>query len=554
MPPDPFEAVPAERTTPPTLTNDQARALASLEPALAAQRYAPFLLHGATGSGKTEVYLRVIALALARGRGALALVPEISLTPQLANRFRARFGDEVAVLHSGLSDRERFDAWMRLKSGRVRIALGARSAVFAPVANLGVVVIDEEHDGSFKQEDGPLRYHGRDVAMRRARDAGALAILGSATPSLETFEATREARVTLLSLPGRANAQPMPSVQVIDLRRHKPDPNDLLSAPLALALAETLAFGEQSILFLNRRGFANFVLCTACGHRFSCAHCDVTLTYHRASERLACHYCGYLEPSPSRCPACRSPSVERLGLGTERLEAQLRLRFPTARIARLDRDTAHGLTRILDDIRARRVDILVGTQMVAKGHDFPGVTLVGVVLADQGMGLPDFRASERTFQLLAQVAGRAGRGDRPGRVLVQTFMPQHPAVVHAAQHDFLGFCAEERQHRDELGYPPFSRLGLVRVDGADPATVEKMARRAAAAAREMAGRAPAEAGIEVLGPAEAPISRLKDRTRWHLFVKARSPKAVRAVLTAALTIEAPSGVRLSADVDPVSIL
>jgi len=540
-------------------TAAQRRALDAIEPAIDAGGYAPFLLHGATGSGKTEVYLRAIERTLARGRGALALVPEISLTPQLAARFRARFGDAVAVLHSSLGARERFDAWSRLRAGRVRIALGARSAVFAPVADLGIVIVDEEHDGSFKQEDG-VRYHGRDVAMRRARDAGAVAILGSATPSLESYEAARAGRLTLLALPERATPRPLPSVEVVDLRRFRTEKVDgepgLLSAPLLAALEETLGAGEQAILFLNRRGFATFVLCTACGHRFSCRHCAVTLTYHRGGERLACHYCGYLEAPPARCPECHAQRVERLGLGTERVEAQLRRRFPSARVARLDRDTAHGrgLERILDGVRAREIDLLVGTQMIAKGHDFPGVTLVGVLLADQGMGLPDFRATERSFQLLEQVAGRAGRGERPGRVVIQTFQPRHPAVLRAADHDYARFFDDERAEREAGNYPPLSRAALLRVDGEDPLAVRRAAEAAAAAARAAAAQAPVEARVEVLGPSEAPISRLKGRTRWQLFVKAATPRALRVVLRAALAIEPPGEVRLSADVDPMSTL
>jgi primosomal protein N' (replication factor Y) len=562
-PADPFVAPAAydhgASRTPPTPTPDQARAMAAIGDALdGAGRpggYAGFLLHGATGSGKTEVYLRAIERALARGLGALALVPEISLTPQLASRFRARFGDEVAILHSNLSDRERFDAWTRLRAGRVRIALGARSAVFAPVARLGLLIVDEEHDGSFKQEEG-VRYHGRDVAMVRARDAGAVAVLGSATPSIETFEAARAGRLTLLELPGRATPRPLPTVEIIDLRRYRPDEGGLLSAPLAAAIEQTLAAGEQAILFLNRRGFSTFVLCTACGHRFACRQCAVTLTWHRGADRLACHYCGYLEPTPSRCPKCAAQAVSRLGLGTERLEHHVAERFPRARVARLDRDAAQGrnLHRVLDGVRERRIDIVVGTQMLAKGHDFPGVTLVGVVLADTGMNLPDFRASERAFQLLEQVAGRAGRGEVHGRVLIQTFNPQHPAVVRAAAHDYAGFFVEERAAREELGYPPLARLGLLRIEGEREAAVRETAERAAEAARGVAQRAPAEARLTVLGPSEAPIAKLRGRVRWQLFVKAQTARGVRAALSAALGVDAPAGVRLLADVDPVSTL
>ncbi len=552
---DPFALTP-ERDAPPLLNDDQRRALAPLVTAVDAGGYAPFLLHGVTGSGKTEVYLHAIARALERGRGALALVPEISLTPQLAARFRARFGDQVAVLHSGLGERARFDAWVRLRQGRVRIALGARSAVFAPVADLGVVVVDEEHDPSFKQEDG-VRYQGRDVAMRRARAAGAVAILGSATPSVETYHAAREGRLALLELPRRATPSPLPQVEVIDLRQHRPDGDAaMLSAPLARAVEETLAAREQAILFLNRRGFATFVLCKACGHRFGCPDCAVTLTYHRATHRLACHYCGHLEPAPARCPRCQAAAVERLGTGTEKVEALLQARFPTARIARLDRDAARGrgLERVLDGLRRGEIDLLVGTQMVTKGHDFPGVTLVGVVLADHGMGLPDFRATERTFQLLAQVAGRAGRGGRPGRVLVQTFRPFDPAVERAKEHDYAGFFAAEVEARREADYPPFCRLGALRVDGADGAAVRRAVTEAAERARAAAAALPPEAAVALRGPSEAPLARLKGRVRWWLLVKAAHPRALRAVLAAATAEPPPRGLRVAVDIDPVSML
>ena len=551
---DPFAGVTPPRTVALALNPGQSAALARIAPAVAERRYAPFLLHGVTGSGKTEIYLQVIALALARGLGALALVPEISLTPQLAERFRARFGDEVAVLHSGLTTRERFDAWARLAAGRVRIALGARSAVFAPVRDLGVVIIDEEHDGSFKQEEG-VRYHGRDVAMRRAREASAVAILGSATPSIESYEAARSGRIALVELPERATPRPLPTVEIVDLRQHVPGEDGLLSAPLLAAIATTLAAREQVILFLNRRGFATFVLCKACGHRFKCRDCSVTLTYHQQEDRLACHYCGYLEKLPQTCPRCHARSVARLGLGTERVETILKERFPAARIARLDRDVAQargGMQRVLDGLRSGDLDLVVGTQMIAKGHDFPGVTLVGVVLADQGLGMPDFRAAERTFQLLAQVAGRAGRGERPGRVLIQTWEPGEPAVARAARHDYLGFFHEERPTRSEVSFPPFVRLGLIRVDGADPAAVRRVVGVVAERARAIAAQAPPEARIALLGPIESPLARLRGRVRWQIMVKAASPRGLRAVLSA--VGEGERGVRVSVDVDPVSML
>jgi len=556
---DPFAGRPVEGVTPPPLTPAQEVAVGRLTNALDENRYAPFLLQGVTGSGKTEVYLRVIDGALARGRQALVLVPEISLTPQLGARFRGRFGDRVAILHSGLTDAERAAAYRRIQRGEVAIALGARSAVFAPLERLGVVVVDEEHDPSFKQQDG-VRYHGRDVAMRRARAAGAVAVLGSATPSLETWHAAQAGRLELLVLPERANARPMPSVEIIDLRQHKLPEASLLSAPLAKAITETLAFGEQAILFLNRRGFSTFILCRTCGKGQRCRDCSVTLTYHRGIDRVVCHYCGFRSAPPTECGACGGRALERLGAGTEHAEAEVQARFPTARVARLDRDTAEGrgLMRILDGMRAREIDIVVGTQMITKGHDFPGVTLVGVLLADHGMGLPDFRAAERTYQLLEQVAGRAGRGDRAGRVLVQTYQPEHPAIVAAREHAYERFVEGELAARVELGYPPASRAACVHIDGADPMAVREAAEAVARACRAAAARAPAEEEVMVLGPAEAPIGRLRGRTRWQVFVKARSPSSLRVLGRASTRAVEEAGragrVRVAVDVDPTSLL
>ena len=556
---DPFAQAYVERTPPPPLTAAQEAALAALEPALTSGTYSGFLLHGVTGSGKTEVYLRAIERTLALGRRALVLVPEISLTPQLAARFRGRFGDGVAVLHSALSEADRADAFRRIQRGEVAIALGARSAVFAPFdaasAPLGMLVVDEEHDPSFKQQEG-VRYHGRDVALVRARSAGAVALLGSATPSLESWQAASDGRLRLLTLPDRATARPLPEVEVLDLKVHKTGEGGFFSARLHRALEETLAAGEQAILFLNRRGFSTFILCKACGQSVRCRDCSVTLTYHRREDRLLCHYCGYAIAPPRVCPQCSAKAIERLGYGTEQVEAAVHERFPQARVARLDRDTAEGggLERVLDGVRTRAIDVVVGTQMVTKGHDFPDVTLVGVVLADHGMGLPDFRASERTFQLLEQVAGRAGRGERPGRVIIQTFQPQHPAIGCARDHDYHRFVRAELEARRELDYPPFARLACVHVDGADAGDVRRAAEAAAKVAREAAGRAPDELSAGVLGPSEAPLSRLKGRTRWQLFLRARTPRALRTLVRHAVTIETPRSVRLSVDVDPISML
>jgi primosomal protein N' (replication factor Y) len=543
----------------PTPSAGQARALAALRAGLAEGEYRGYLLHGITGSGKTEVYLQIIADALAAGRGALVLVPEISLTPQLSARFRARFGDRVAVLHSGLSDRERFDEWSRLREGAAQIALGARSAVFAPLADLAVVVVDEEHDSSFKQEEG-VRYHARDVALVRAQRARALCVLGSATPSLESYHGAENGRLTLLALGERATARPLPAVELVDLRVHQADPDSMLTAPLCQAVAETLARGEQAILFLNRRGFHTFVLCVKCGHPFRCRSCSVSLTYHRQLDRLLCHYCGHSERIATRCPACSATgSIARRGLGTERVADGLERAFPAARIARLDRDAVAGVAidRVLGRMARGEVDLLVGTQMVAKGHDFPGVTLVGVLLADTGLSLPDFRAGEKTFQLLTQVAGRAGRGERPGRVIIQSYRTDSIAVAAAREHDYLRFYRTELEARRELDYPPFGHLAAVRLDGPDGSDVAAEAKRLAERARELGGGSP-RCGVAVLGPAEAPLARLKGRTRWHMWLRARERRELRGFLRSLVPGSrsgARSGsVRVTVDVDPVSAL
>jgi primosomal protein N' (replication factor Y) len=548
--------------TPPVLTASQRAALDAIRAGLTQETFTAYLLHGITGSGKTEVYLHAIADVLAAGRTAVVLVPEISLTPQLAARFRARFGDQVAVLHSGLTDRERFDEWQRLRSGAARIALGARSAVFAPVARPGIIVVDEEHDTSFKQDEG-VRYSARDVALVRAQRAGGVCVLGSATPSLESFHAAESGRYTLLSLPERPTPRPLPEVELVDLRTYRAETEAMLTAPLDQAIRDTLARGEQVILFLNRRGFDTFVLCRACGQAFRCEQCSVSLTYHRARDFLLCHYCGFHRRVPESCPTCAAVgTIMRKGMGTEKVAAAVAERFAGARVGRLDRDVATGarIAEILGRMARREIDILVGTQMVTKGHDFPGVTLVGVLCADTGLSLPDFRASERTFQLLTQVAGRAGRGEQPGRVLIQSFRTDAVAVAAAAKHDYLGFYQAERTSRQELGYPPFGHLVALRIDGPDAGAVERTARELAARAAALSPRL----GVSVLGPAEAPLARLKGRTRWHLWLRAASRKPLRSLVRSIVRGEpGPGGgpafpvasdVRITVDVDPVSAL
>lgn len=545
-----------EGAVPPALNAHQEAAFGRLREALGGG-YATFVLQGITGSGKTEVYLRLIAEARAAGKGALVLVPEIALTPQLASRFRARFGDDVAVLHSGLPPTQRRAAWKRLRMGEVGIAVGARSAVFAPVRSLAVIVVDEEHDGSFKQEEG-VRYHGRDLAVVRAQKAGAVAVLGSATPSLETFRNVELGRFQRLLLPTRANplaaARPLPPIEIVDLRQHAPGKDGLLSPRLAEAIAANLAAGEQTILFLNRRGFSPLILCRTCGFIVRCTDCAVSMTYHQKSNRLICHYCGRTEAIPGACPRCRNRSLQQMGTGTERVESVIRERFPSARVARLDRDTAGSgrtskLQEVLSQVQAGEVDVLVGTQMVTKGHDFAGVTLVGVLLPDQGMHLPDFRAAEKTFQILEQVSGRAGRGERPGQVIVQTYTPGYSAIESLRTHDYEGFVRAELAVRQEARYPPFSRMVALRFDGPSAPRVEEAAVAACALAREAGG-----ADVRVLGPAEAPIAMVRGRARWQVWLSSTDRTLLSTAAKRAAEVVLPKDVRLAVDVDPQSVL
>lgn len=558
------------RDTPPELTLAQAQAVSEIERALGGEaEQRAFLLFGVTGSGKTEVYLRAIAKAVALGRGALMMVPEIALTPQLVSRFRARFGDDVAVLHSGLTATDRHAMWTRLRSGEVKVAIGARSALFAPVPDLGLCIVDEEHDSSFKQEEG-VRYHARDMALLRAHRAGAVTIMGSATPSLESIALVRRGKMTELRLPDRAHSvATLPKVSVVDIRRigAGPSGDPLVSIYLHRAIEETLAAKQQTILFLNRRGFSPSVVCDACGSIATCHACSVALTYHRRgprrdhealspSGRLRCHYCEFESAPLSHCQACGAPDLLLEGLGTEQLEATIAEAFPSARVARLDRDVASGSKAqvIMDRMRRGEIDILVGTQMVTKGHDLPNVTLVGVVNADAALSMPDFRASERGFAVLVQVAGRAGRHDKPGRVLIQTRNPEHPAIVYAQRHDVSGFLEHELADRREVGYPPFARLALVRIDAVSEDVARGVAERVAAAARTSPlGRS---RDVEVLGPAAAPIARLRGRFRFRVLLRSVDRRPLRQVLSVASLAAAnlDSRARVIFDVDPVSML
>jgi primosomal protein N' (replication factor Y) len=533
----------------------QQAAFQQIHETIQAGRFQTFLLHGVTGSGKTEVYLTAIETALGEGRSALLMVPEIALTPQMAGQFFSRFGDRVAILHSAFTDVERSEQWRRIRSGVASVVVGTRSGVFAPVQNLGLIVVDEEHDGSYKQEENP-RYNGRDVAIVRAQGAGACVILGSATPSLESRYNAEKGKYTLLELPGRIEARPMPHVELIDMRQEflETRKQETFSRRLIEALGQRVESGEQTIVLLNRRGFSSFVACRACGERVECINCSLTLTYHKRDRRLLCHYCGYAEKVPSQCPKCSSEHIYFLGIGSERVEEELHRAFPAARIARLDRDTVTGKRQyetILQDFREGNYDMLVGTQMIAKGHDIPNVTLVGVVAADMGLGMPDFRAAERTFQLLTQVAGRAGRGSLPGIVLVQTINPDHYAVRLAAAQDYQGFYEKELNFRRMMHYPPFSAMANVLVRS------EK---------KEMAMRMSTELGyllnpppekLRVMGPAEAPVPRLKNEYRYQFLIKAASRKALNELLQKIrnFALEHKWGATaLVIDVDPLTLM
>jgi primosomal protein N' (replication factor Y) len=492
---------------------------------------------------------------VSEGRGALLLVPEIALTPAMAGQFFGRFGDRVAILHSAFTDLERSEQWRRIRSGAASVVVGTRSGVFAPVRNLGLIVVDEEHDGSYKQEETP-RYHGRDVAIVRAQAAGTCVVLGSATPSLESRYNAERGKYRLIELPGRIEERPMPAVELIDMRQEFLETRQqaTLSRKLVDAIAARLENGEQTIVLLNRRGFSSFVACRACGERVQCMNCSLTLTYHKRDRRLLCHYCGYAEKVPSVCPKCASDHIYFLGVGSEKVEEELHRAFPAARIARLDRDTVTGKRQyetILQDFRDGHFDILVGTQMIAKGHDIPNVTLVGVISADIGLGMPDFRAAERTFQLLTQVAGRAGRGSVPGIVLIQTINPDHYAVRMAAAQDYQAFYEKELHFRRMMHYPPFSAMANVLV------RAEK---------KEMAMRMSSELGLllspppeklKIMGPAEAPVPRLKNEYRYQFLVKAASRKALNEWLgrVRAFALERKWGATaLVIDVDPLTLM
>jgi primosomal protein N' (replication factor Y) (superfamily II helicase) len=526
------------------------------------------LLHGITGSGKTLVYLELLKRVVnERGQTAIVLVPEIALTPQTVDRFRAVFGDDVAVLHSALSDGERYDAWLALQRGERRIAVGARSAIFAPLDRLGAIIIDEEHETSYKQGEAP-RYHAREVAIIRAKAEGAIVVLGSATPSLESWTNAKDDKYSLIRLPDRVGGGKLPRVEIVDRRQALKQalgeqPLDsfqlVIGDALERAIDARLKKGEQSILLLNRRGYASFIQCNACGFVATCPNCSISLTYHRTTERLICHYCLHEEGLPRTCPRCAGTIIRQRGLGTQQVERLLNERYASARIARMDVDTTSGKwahAEILDRVGAGEVDILLGTQMIAKGLDFPNVTLVGVVDADVGINLPDFRASERCFQLLSQVAGRAGRGPKGGEVLIQTRVPNHHAVQCAVKHDYEKFVADEITGRIAPVYPPFVRLANVVFSGTTEAAVARLAESGDAWIRELIVKRKLS-GLSVVGPAPCPIERIKNRWRWHVLVKSEKAGDLTRLgrfFMERFDVPGDAELRITFDRDPVALL
>jgi primosomal protein N' (replication factor Y) len=554
---DPFTETTNENVPKYVLTPAQQSVLNKIRSAITKRSYAAFLLHGVTASGKTEVYIRAMREALGQGRSAMMLVPEIALTPLFSRRLREHFGDEVAIFHSSLQRGERFDEWTRVKNGDARIVIGTRSAVFAPVKNLGLIVIDEEHESSYRQQDSPY-YSGRDTAIVRAQKESAVVVLGSATPSLESFQNARNGKYEYLNLPERIGARPMATASIIDMRnvfaRHgKPS---VFADELLDAIRKTQDRREQSIILLNRRGYSSFLLCRSCGESIQCPNCDVTLTYHRSERVLICHYCNHRQAVPSRCPQCEKEYIQYVGEGTQQLEEILKNSFPDLRVARIDRDTTSNRRRFektLREFSEGHLDTLVGTQMLAKGHDFPNVTLVGVVSVDAGLALPDFRAAERTFQLITQVAGRAGRGDRPGKVLIQTYHPTHYALQHACSQDYEGFFEEEIRYRQNHSYPPFIALATLLVHGPDLNKV----RNEALELRKQLDFANTDRLSRILGPAPAPLARLKGEHRYQLLIKCKSRRRLREVADAALKAIADRGTNLRSinlEIDPVSMM
>lgn len=535
------------------LTQEQSLCLEVIKQSIQKGEFKVFLLHGITGSGKTEIYLQAIDEVLKRGKEVIVLVPEIALTPQTVERFKSRFLGKIAILHSKLSQGERYDQWHRIQSGEAKIVIGARSAIFAPLKNLGLIVIDEEHETTYKQYDATPRYHARDVGIMRAKLSNAVTILGTATPSLETFYNTSIGKSQYLHLPYRIDNRPLAEVEIIDMKEeHKMGNHSIFSHRLKEAIADRLNKHEQVIIFLNRRGFATFIQCRDCGNTLKCPNCEITLTYHSADKMLKCHYCNFQKLTPQVCPKCQGHKIRYSGTGTQKVEDELQKLFPKARISRMDLDTttpkmAHD--NILSSFKSQGIDILVGTQMIAKGLDFPNVTLVGVISADVGLNLPDFRASERTFSLLTQVAGRAGRGHIPGLVIIQTYNPDHPTIQSAKTQDYNAFYTQEIVFRKELNYPPFTHIVNIVIKGKNEEETIKLAQIIGSHLRTTQDKT-----ILILGPAPCPLTKIKEEYRWQILLKGK-PQNLRQLLKSTLDeISIPSDLKVSIDVDAVSML
>lgn len=531
-------------------TIHQTMAFQEISANIKAEEFGVFLLHGVTGSGKTEVYLHAIEQALAMDKTSLVLVPEISLTPQTVERFVARFGQRVAVLHSRLSDGERYDEWQRVLKKEAEIVIGARSAVFAPLNRLGLIIVDEEHDSSYKQFDPAPRYHARAVAVMRAKYTNATIILGSATPSMESFYNAQTGKYRYLALPVRVDDRPMPIVETIDMREEK----GIFSVRLQQAIAQRIEDKQQVIIFLNRRGFAPFIQCRGCGHIMKCPNCEITLTYHLSDKRLKCHYCDYYQPAPQSCPQCQGENIQYSGIGTQKVVEELHRLFPEAEIARMDVDTTStkgSHEYILNNFRTGKLDILVGTQMIAKGHDFPNVTLVGVVSGDIGLNMPDFRSCEKTFSLLTQVAGRAGRGQIHGEVIIQTYSPQHYSICAAASHDYQGFYNSEIEFRQQLHYPPFTHLMNILVRGKNHDQSYQISEMFAS---QLKMNNPNN-DIIILGPAPCSLSKIQGYYRYHILLKSSKIQQMRQlVLKSIHELSLPNGVDVIMDMDPGDML
>ena len=546
---DPFSGIDVSGENPHKLTLDQDVAYKKISDAVDSQEFSPFLLHGVTGSGKTEVYLRAIGKVIKQGKEALVLVPEISLTPQLVKRFRSRFGNQVTVIHSALSDGERFDAWRMASRGEVKVVIGARSAIFAPLNNIGIIIVDEEHETSYKQEEAPA-YNARDLSLVLGRMTGSVVVLGSATPSVESYSNALKNRYGYLSLPLRVEDKSLPEITVVDMKNES---GAIFSEALKESIIKNYEDGKQTILFLNRRGYSSLMICPSCGDILKCPNCTVSLTYHAGDDSIRCHMCGLSEKLATDCVKCGG-QVRGLGIGTQKVEEEIKRILPGATLARMDRDTTSGknkLLRLYSRLERGEIDVLIGTQMVAKGHDLPGVTLVGVISADISLGIPDFRSGERTFQLVTQVAGRSGRGDHPGSVIVQTYNPDHPSIKFATHHDSKGFLEQEIKLREELLYPPFSRLVNVRFSGRFESETEGVAIDSEQIARKMVSKLPM-GSLEILGPSPCPIYKIRNRYRFQMLLKSSNAAVLHNFSKQLIKLisKRSSKVRFSIDVDP----